>query len=122
MTKLLETNIYETGESFCDITIKLSDLVFYQRRTYNNLITILGEVGGLMEIFNMIFRFLISFAVDILYETAIINKLFYFELSKAKIPLKKEIDEDINIYNIKNYEDKKSSSRYFDKRKKMKMK
>ena len=28
MTKLLETNIYETGESFCDITLKLSDLVF----------------------------------------------------------------------------------------------
>ena len=67
------------------------------------------------EIFNMIFRFLISFAVDILYETAIINKLFYFELSKTKIPLKKEIDKDINIYNIKNYEDKKSSSRYLDK-------
>ena len=50
----------------------------------------------------MIFRFLISFAVDILYETAIINKLFYFELSKTKIPLKKEIYKDINIYNIKN--------------------
>ena len=114
MTKLLETNIYETGESFCDITIKLSDLVFYQRRTYTKLLNILGDVGGVMEIFNMIFRFLISFAVDILYETAIINKLFNFELEQTKISFKKEIlNKNININQIE--EDKKSSSRILTK-------
>ena len=31
MTKLLDKDVYETGESFCDITLKLSDLVFYQK-------------------------------------------------------------------------------------------
>ena len=114
MTKLLETNIYETGESFCDITLKLSDLVFYQRRTYTKLLNILGDVGGVMEIFNMIFRFLISFAVDILYETAIINKLFNFELDQTKIKFKKEIlNKNININ--KNEEDKKSSSQMLAK-------
>lgn len=98
MTKLLETDIYETGESFCDITLKLSDLVFYQRRTYTKLLNILGDVGGIMEIFNMLFSFLISFAVDILYETAIINKLFNFELDKTKITFKKEIiNRNMNI-------------------------
>ena len=114
MTKLLETNIYETGESFCDITLKLSDLVFYQRRTYTKILNILGDVGGIMEIFNMVFRFLISFAVDILYETSIINKLFYFELESTKVSFKKEIlSKNINIDN--NEEDKKASSRILTK-------
>ena len=111
MTKLLETNIYETGESFCDITLKLSDLVFYQRRTYSKLLNILGDVGGIMEIFNMIFRFLISFVVDILYETAIINKLFYFELESTKVSFKKGINKK-NIKNDNNEEDIKISSKF----------
>ena len=113
MTKLLETNIYETGESFCDITLKLSDLVFYQRRTYTKLINILGEVGGLMEIFNIIFRFVISFPVDILYKTSIINKLFYFEIKPHKISFKKEIISKNMNNNID--EDKKTSSRILTK-------
>ena len=65
MTKLLETNIYKTNESFCDITLKLSDLVFYQRRTYTKLLNILGDVGGIMEIFNMILDFL--FLLQLIY-------------------------------------------------------
>ena len=59
MTKLLDKDVYETGESFCDITLKLSDLVFYQKRTYPKLLDILGDVGGLMEIVNIIFGFVI---------------------------------------------------------------
>ena len=46
MDQMIESNIYETGESFCDFTMKLSELVRTKRRTYTKLITILGEVGG----------------------------------------------------------------------------
>ena len=34
MSNFLETNIYETGEPFCDVTIKLSDNVRYERGEY----------------------------------------------------------------------------------------
>ena len=83
MTKLLDKDVYETGESFCDITLKLSDLVFYQKRKYTKLLNILGDVGGLMEIVNTIFEFITSFIVDIIYETSLINTLF--DLNKEEI-------------------------------------
>ena len=50
MSNIIEENIYETGESFCDITIKLSENVRTERRIYTKLITVLGDVGGLMEV------------------------------------------------------------------------
>ena len=89
MTKLLETDIYETGESFCDITLKLSDLVFYQKRKYTNLLEILGELGGLMEIAMSIFRFLLSYYVDTLYDIALVNSLFKFEFENELKKMKK---------------------------------
>ena len=85
MTKLLETDIYETGESFCDITLKLSDLVFYQKRNYSNILGILGELGGLMEIIMTIFKVFLSFYIETLYNTAIVNKLFDFEIENQKV-------------------------------------
>ena len=93
MTKLLETDIYETGESFCDITIKLSDLVFYQKRNYSKLLEILGELGGLMEVLMTVFKFFLSYYTDTLYEMALVNSLFNFEIeSKPRIIEKQETE------------------------------
>ena len=36
MSNIVENNIYETGESFCDFTIKLSENIRVERRTYTN--------------------------------------------------------------------------------------
>ena len=83
MTYLLDEDVYETGGSFCDITLKLSDLVFYQKRKYTKLLNILGDVVGLMEIVDIIFEFINSFIVDILYETSITNELL-FEIEQAR--------------------------------------
>ena len=49
MNNLIENNIYETGESFCDITIKLYDQIRIQRITYKKLkiIEILENFGVL---------------------------------------------------------------------------
>ena len=85
MTKLLDTNIYETGESFCDITLKLSDLVFYQKRNYTSLLQILSDLGGLMEIMMTIFKLFLSSFIDALYDTAIVNKIFDFEFENKKL-------------------------------------
>jgi hypothetical protein len=95
MTKLLDKDVYETGEAFCNITLKLSDLVFYQKRKYAKLLNILGDVGGLMETINDIIEFIASHIVDIIYETSLINTLF---------ELKKEDTQKIIFKNSKGCE------------------
>ena len=59
-----------------DITIQLSPNVLILKRTYIKLIDILGDVGGLMATVNMIFRFICSLIVNILYEKSLVNNLF----------------------------------------------
>ena len=88
MRNIIETDIYETGESFCDFTIKLSESVRTQTRTYIKLITILGDVGGLMEVVFTIFRVISSFSVDLLYEISLVNNLFNFDLNKKTVIFK----------------------------------
>ena len=82
-----ERNIYETGESFCEVSLKLSDKVLTQRRTYTKLLEILGNIGGLMEVVFSVFRIISSFPTKILYEEALVNKLFQFNLDTKEISL-----------------------------------
>ena len=89
MDQMIESNIYETGESFCDFTMKLSELVRTKRRTYTKLITILGEIGGFIEILFSLFRVLSSFSANILYDISLVNELFDFNLDKKEFILKK---------------------------------
>jgi len=101
MSNFLETNIYETGEPFCDVTIKLSDNVRYERRVYTKLITILGDVGGLMEVVFTLFRILCSFPVDILYDISLVNNIFNFDIEKELVlNKKKEKKEDIKADDV----------------------
>ena len=71
-----------------DITIQLSPTVLTQKRTYVQLIDVLGDVGGLMEIVNMIFSIICSLITNILYEKSLVNNLFNFDLDKKIIVLK----------------------------------
>ena len=88
MSNLIENNIYETGEKFCDITLKLSENVRTQRRIYTKFVTILGDIGGFMEVIFTLFRIMCALSVDILYEVSMVNNLFSFELEKKNIILK----------------------------------
>ena len=88
MSNLIDTDIYETGEKFCDITFKLSENVRTQRRVYTKFVTILGDVGGFMEVIFTLFRMISSFSVDILYEISMVNRLFNFSLNKKNVLLK----------------------------------
>ena len=96
MSNLIESDIYETGEPFCDFTIKLSENIRIHKRTYTTLITILGDVGGLMEVVFTLFRIITSFSVDILYDISLVNKLFNFNLDR-KIVILKDITLKKNI-------------------------
>ena len=89
MTSLIENDIYETGESFCDITIKLTDKVLTQRRRYTKLTEVLRDVGGFTEVILSIFYVLSSFSIKILYDLSLVNNLFEFDINKKLILIKK---------------------------------
>jgi hypothetical protein len=85
MSNIIENNIYETGESFCNITLKLSNNILTQRRTYIKLFDILGNIGGLMEVIFSLLKIVSSFSTKIIYEESLVNNLFEFNLNKKAI-------------------------------------
>ena len=84
----LKDDIFETGDAICDVSIALSEQELTQIRTYPKLIVVLGDVGGLMEVFFSVFRIISSFLMDTLYETSLVNHLFSFDLDKKLILIK----------------------------------
>ena len=99
-------------EPVCEITIQLAVNILTQKRTYTQLITVLGDVGGLMEFLHSIFNFFSALIVQILYEKSLVNNLFSFDTdrkvillkSKKNIKTKNIINNDkieANIYNLK---------------------
>ena len=85
-----------------DITIQLSSSVLTQTRNYVQLIDVLGDVGGLMEIVNIVFSIICSLIVDILYEKSLVNNLFYFDLDKKFVILKhKDLSKNFDDNNTK---------------------
>ena len=94
MSNIISNDIYKTGECFADITIKLSNYVLTQKRTYVKLLDILGDVGGLMEIFLFAFKIISSFSTDLLFETSLVNSLFEFDLASNKILIQNNYKKD----------------------------
>ena len=90
-----------------EITIQLSPNILNQKRNYVQLIDVLGDVGGLMEIINMAFGLICSVIVDILYEKSLVNNLFSFDLDRKIVILKnknnpKSFCEKTEILNLNN--------------------
>ena len=104
MPSLLEEDIYDTGQPFCNITIKLFDQIRTQRRTYSKLFSIWGDVGGLMEFVKIIFNVLTAMIIDLLYEIEIVNKLFFplkeIAYKESKTLRKRKAPVQINNYLI----------------------
>jgi hypothetical protein len=101
MNNIIENNIYKTGESFCDFSLKLSENIRVERRTYSELITILGEVGGLMQVIFTFLSLISSLSANILYEISLVNNIFDFNINKQLIILKekKNLKGNSNINN-----------------------
>ena len=111
MGNIIEEDIYETGGSFCDVTIKLSETIRTEIRTYTKLVTILGDVGGVMEVIFTLISIISSFSVDILYEISLVNNLFNFNLDKKVVILKERKDDNKKLYST--IKDKKSSQNIY---------
>jgi len=76
-----------------NIRIQLANKVLTLKRYYVQLIDVLGDVGGLMEVVYSLFNILSSFIVGILYEESLVNNLFSFDLDKQVISLKEKYNK-----------------------------
>ena len=95
-----------------DVTIQLSAKVLTQKRKNIKLIEVLGDVGGLMEVVWSAFNILATIITDILYEKALVNNLFSFDLDKKIVVIKNnknknqkdniELDDSPRIYSKNN--------------------
>ena len=109
----------ETSMNLNEIKIQLSSNILYQKRAYTQLIDVLGDVGGLMEIMNMIFNVITYLIVNILYNKSLVNNLFNFDLNKKLVLLKnKNIDKIIDMDIKQN--DNNENKEIFQKNKTMK--
>ena len=87
------------------ITITLSENELTQTRSYPKLLTVLGDVGGLMEIIFSFFKTISVFITEGLYRKSLVNHLLSFDLNKQTILIKNlktkkfKKTETIKIYN-----------------------
>ena len=68
-----------------DVTLQLSAKVLTEKRQYLQLIDVLGDVGGLMEILFTLLNLISSFVTEVLYDKALVNSLFTFDLNKKYV-------------------------------------
>jgi len=103
LSSLKSNDIFETGDSLCDVTIQLSEKELTQKRTYIKLVQVLEEVGGFMEVFYSFFKIISSFLNDTLYEQSLVNHLFKFDIDKKLVLIKnKKNTQKQNVFQSEN--------------------
>ena len=88
LSRLNDVTQYTAGQALCDVTVQLTEQVLTIKRTYTKLIEVLGDVGGLMEVFFVVFKVISSLITDLLYEKSMVNNLFEFDLDKKMVIIK----------------------------------
>jgi hypothetical protein len=81
-------DILQTGGPIADVTLQLSAKVLTEKRQYVQLIDVLGDVGGLMEILLTFLNIVSSFATEVLYDKSLVNNLFSFDINKKVVVVK----------------------------------
>ena len=80
-------DILKTGGPIADATLQLAAKVLTEKRQYLQLIDVLGDVGGLMEILYSFLNVISSFITEILYDRSLVNNLFSFDINKKFVAL-----------------------------------
>ena len=75
----------EKGCPVAEFTLQLAAKVLTQKRQYTQLIDVLGDVGGLMEILYTVLNIISSLVTEVLYDRSIVNSLFSFDLNKRYV-------------------------------------
>lgn len=74
-----------------DVTLQLNAKVLTEKRQYTQLIDVLGDVGGLMEIIFTVFNLISSFVTEILYDRSLVNNLFSFDIKRKYVAFNKAL-------------------------------
>ena len=82
-TKMLPDQI-----SVIQYYIMMTEKILTNQRTYTQLIDVLGDVGGLMEVMESVFGIICIFVADILYDKTMVNNLFAFDLEDYMVKIK----------------------------------
>ena len=82
-------DIIQSGYPVADATLQLAGKVLTEKRQYVQLIDVLGDVGGLMEILYSFLNIISSLVTEILYDRTLVNNLFSFDLNKKYIIINK---------------------------------
>ena len=99
-----ELNLTNPNSSLISFTISLSEQELTETRTYPKLVTVIGDVGGFMEVIFSVFKVLASILTETLYQKSLVNHLFSFDLDKKLVLVKqKHIKHLKNSTNIKIY-------------------
>ena len=80
----------KTGGPIADVTLQLAAKVLTEKRQYMQLIDVLGDVGGLMEILFTFLNIISSLLTEILYDKSLVNDLFSFDIDKKMIVINKK--------------------------------
>ena len=100
-------DILISGAPIADATLQLAAKVLTEKRQYLQLIDILGDVGGLMEIVYTVLNLICSFVTEVLYDKSLVNNLFSFDLNKKYVVFNnpkmkiKQAKENKNIEDIR---------------------
>ena len=117
---LLYDNILKTGGPIADVTLQLAAKVLTEKRQYVQLIDVLGDVGGLMEILYTFLNIISSFITEVLYDRSLVNNLFSFDLDKKYVVFNnaknkiKQSGEEKNTKNLHKIELNKPKQKFED--------
>ena len=89
------------NDYFVAFEVQLNDKILLEKRQYIQLIDVLGEIGGFMEMIYSLFSLICSLIVDMLYERKITNNLFSFNIDKKLILIKQCKNSEIVFNNDK---------------------
>ena len=100
------------GNSFCQITIKLSDIKTIYKRKFEKVHTAFSKAGSIMTLIYYFIQFCSWLPVKTVYEVNVINKIFRFDMNTTTN--KKIIENHISRYiinlNNENHSKKNKSS------------
>ena len=117
---LLYGDIFKTGGPIADVTLQLHAKVLTQKRQYTQLIDVLGDVGGLMEILYSFLNILASLITEVLYDRSLVNNLFSFDMNRKYIVFKqaknrkRERNEDRNMKDLDREDLNEKNPKYQD--------
>ena len=91
-----EQNDYYAGKSVILVQLRLDDIIFIQKRSYDKMSQLLSKIGGYMQILYTFFLLITSIINKLNNEIKIINSIFDFNLKEKKMILKLKSIKEFN--------------------------